>query len=1011
MIKKIALLFSCLALIVSTNLNANHLLGGEISWECIVSGPNSGKYIFTMKLYRKCGNTANLGPSEAIFSNSPAGNIIVSKKSTSDLSPSCYLGQEVDCYTLAKSTYAIEEYLYQSSPVTLNGVPPSSGWYFRWESCCRPTAPGSPIIDNLQPQSQSYRIESRMYPYQNQNANPCFDSSPQFAEYTSYVNCTGYKINYTTNPYDPDRDSLFSRLVAPMRTGGAAVTYAKDTNTSQVTPRANGGGFIVPAPGFSSDTPLPWSHINMDTNNRAAVMDPHTGTLNFLSHTRGTYVLAIETNAYRCGQLVATIVRDMPILLIDCPPLPPPMSSTKNMPPAAQFIYQGIPVGDHLKDTVYAGDLVEFEFEATDPGMLSGLVPQTLTVIPEGNYFGNHYSDSLNGCDQPPCATVDTSTGGYVSADSNWQATGNTTLRFRWQTDCSHLSTNSQCYRNEHTYYFPFAVWDDYCPVPAQNTYFASITVLPDTNTAGIIPIDSIQSTAATNILHWTSYSGTGFNNYYIYKSNPATQLFEPLASLSSVSTSSYTDVSATGISSYYISLDSPACLSTTIYNNVELSATQSITGDSILLSWNSPITPASLLPVKYYLYRGSGTANMNLFDSTTNVTAYTDTAIPCLDTIVYQVKAVINGQNFTSAWSDTFYLYNHFSYEPAINHALVDTAGKVSLEWQSFTGPVDHFNAYILYVSKDSLGPYTVIDTISGISDTNYIDSRNADTARIFYYVKVLGYSDCIGKDTTSMRSNIVGTLYMQIIDLGDGTLQLIWSPFYGKKTKSADGYYRISRRYASMPWTPIDSVTFGNELYIDSVVVCHENIYYMVEIDSLGTTTSVTDYINITDYSGPLFLQGDSVLVGPSSGVVYTWYLNGDPLTTAGNTNEYQPEENGDYHLTIIMLNGCTITTGTVTVDLPIGIGEVEPAATMTIYPNPHSGRFELALTPAFDDQISLELMNNSGKIVYRKSIEVKAGDVYREEIDIHEQAKGLYFLKATGSKLQFTRKVLQQ
>ena len=37
-----------------SNANASHLLGGEITWQCLTSGPNQGEYIFTMKLYRDC---------------------------------------------------------------------------------------------------------------------------------------------------------------------------------------------------------------------------------------------------------------------------------------------------------------------------------------------------------------------------------------------------------------------------------------------------------------------------------------------------------------------------------------------------------------------------------------------------------------------------------------------------------------------------------------------------------------------------------------------------------------------------------------------------------------------------------------------------------------------------------------------------------------------------------------------------------------------------------------------
>ena len=46
------LLFLLILLCVFVNANATHIMGGEITWECIKdpADPNVGKYIFKMKL-------------------------------------------------------------------------------------------------------------------------------------------------------------------------------------------------------------------------------------------------------------------------------------------------------------------------------------------------------------------------------------------------------------------------------------------------------------------------------------------------------------------------------------------------------------------------------------------------------------------------------------------------------------------------------------------------------------------------------------------------------------------------------------------------------------------------------------------------------------------------------------------------------------------------------------------------------------------------------------------------
>ena len=49
MIMKKALLLLFVFSIFLTPANASHLEGGEITWECITSGPTQGMYIFTQE--------------------------------------------------------------------------------------------------------------------------------------------------------------------------------------------------------------------------------------------------------------------------------------------------------------------------------------------------------------------------------------------------------------------------------------------------------------------------------------------------------------------------------------------------------------------------------------------------------------------------------------------------------------------------------------------------------------------------------------------------------------------------------------------------------------------------------------------------------------------------------------------------------------------------------------------------------------------------------------------------
>ena len=71
-------------------LKATHLMGGEITWKCIKSGNNSGKYVFEVKVYRDCQGVSIATSSSLICHNIPGMDTIsLAWVSGTDISPSC----------------------------------------------------------------------------------------------------------------------------------------------------------------------------------------------------------------------------------------------------------------------------------------------------------------------------------------------------------------------------------------------------------------------------------------------------------------------------------------------------------------------------------------------------------------------------------------------------------------------------------------------------------------------------------------------------------------------------------------------------------------------------------------------------------------------------------------------------------------------------------------------------------------------------------------------------------
>ena len=120
-------------------------------------------------------------------------------------------------------------------------------------------------------------------------------------------------------------------------------------------------------------------------------------------------------------------------------------------------------------DTVEAGDSVHYDLNGYDSQTLSNLVtPQTVTLTAYSPHFGANFTDTLNGCVVPPCATLLN-----ASPNSSPVTIGNTLL---WKTSCAHAGWEDGCLKHYRKFQFIFKANDDFCPV--NGVSFRSIDIV-----------------------------------------------------------------------------------------------------------------------------------------------------------------------------------------------------------------------------------------------------------------------------------------------------------------------------------------------------------------------------------------------------------------------------------------------------------------------------------------------------------------------------------------------------
>jgi len=439
-----------IVLLSMTSLRATHFMGGEITWECL---PN-GNYRFILVVYRECAGI-NYPNHATLTSNSPAGNIQLylwpnNVDGREEISPRCHPDtayMHIECAntpfgTAYSNMGALEKWTFTSDSIypngiTINGVPPASGWYFAYTSCCR--NPNSSIPGSS---SKSWFLRAIMYPYQSTNTYPCFDNSPRFLGNPPVVICSGYPFNSSHQVFDPEFDSLTFEW-------GQALN---DQANSPITNYNAGYSFSHPFPG-----------IYHNPSNVPAYIDPYTGDISLRSFTQGAFVNVTKLSAFRSGIKIAEVFRELQTVILPC---------GSNAPPEFDIIGKSFITPYLFIDTVYAGDTLQANLFALDsiPVNLPYGQPASLILTANGVQFGDGFT-SDTGCLIEPCATL----GSAPPIVSTYAL--NTS--FEWVVTDDHYYTPLMSSNKEPYYDFFFRVSDDFCPVPGVNNYTYRVFVLP----------------------------------------------------------------------------------------------------------------------------------------------------------------------------------------------------------------------------------------------------------------------------------------------------------------------------------------------------------------------------------------------------------------------------------------------------------------------------------------------------------------------------------------------------
>ena len=297
-----------LLLIQGTEICAEHIIGGTLSYECMGytnNDPttNSRRFNFILKLYRDCAGTGAGFDGRAgytVFRGSGPPYSIYLDTFVDLTLPIAYVDPpSYQCLNLPPNV-CVQEGVYEFSLDLPQGA---ESYHISWTRCCR----NQTITNVVNPRQYGATFTIEITPEAQFNCN----SSPQFNSFPPTVICVNNPFAFDHSVTDKEGDRIEYELCAPFVGGGRQFNTNDCRRAVNPSPECPPPYDLLPfRNGYSASQPLgPGS---------AVFLDPTTGLLVGTPQDQGQYVVGVCVKEYRGNRLLSTIRRDFQFNVTYC---------------------------------------------------------------------------------------------------------------------------------------------------------------------------------------------------------------------------------------------------------------------------------------------------------------------------------------------------------------------------------------------------------------------------------------------------------------------------------------------------------------------------------------------------------------------------------------------------------------------------------------------------------------------------------------------------------------------
>lgn len=627
-----------------------------------------------------------------------------------------------------------------------------------------------------------------------------------------------------------------------------------------------------------------------------------------------------------------------------------------------------------------------------------------------------------------PTASFTSSINGNVVTFNNTSTYGNTYL---WNFGDGNTSTQINpvhTYSQENTYTVSLTVTN----ACGTNTVTHTVTIVfPPTAgfsaniTSGCEPLTVVFNNTTSNnatYFNWSFPGGTPGNStlmnptvvYSTAGSYAVTLIAGNSAGADTLSFSNYINVQSKPVSSFNYSNNNGI----TIFNNTTIGGTS--------YKWLFGDGDSSIVKNPTHIYGAEGSYTVKL----TATNACGTTVITQLINVVFPPIA-----NFSSD-------FNSGCNNLTINFQDLSSSGTTSWNWSfpggspatsSLKNPVVTYSSPGLYdvklIATNSGGSDTIvkpgfvlISTVPPVANFNYTNfgiSYNFNNLSLdassyswhfgdggisneknplhnyefngSYTVQLVAFNGC-GSDTFLLGVNVVGIPPVASFEanITDGCLPLT----VNFKDNSLGG--ANSWNWSFPGGDPVSS-TEQNPTVIYNTAGTF--LVQLIAGNNFGKDTVTTQmYIHVKGVPNAQFnytSQGNLVKFNNTStgGTTYLWNF-GDGMTSNLENPNHSYAAGGKYTVTLTVTNECGSFTFTQTVDVKVGVNEIGFLESMSIYPNPNTGVFNIKINSKQKAIIELKVIDLIGRVISISNLELNEG-FNSKEIAVENASSGQYFV----------------